>query len=319
MAADPIPRAAPPASGRAVPTWTYFLGSAVFHYLGPSFAVLLFARVAPLGVAGLRIWSAAIVFALWRRPWRITHRLDAAGRRLVLAWGCVLALMNCTFYLAVARLQLGTVAAIEFLPVVALAALGARSPRNVLALIAAVGGVCMVTEVRLTDEPVGFFFAFADAALFAAYIVLAHRAARYLPNGLDGLAAAMVVACVCVAPLSAAQAGTAFADPAALGAGIGVGVSSSVIPYVCDQLAMARMTRSTYALLAALLPATATVIGVAVLHQVPTPPEFAGVALVTAGVALHREIGEPPNGVHDDGPLGPEGVAHLPGHDELRP
>jgi aryl-alcohol dehydrogenase-like predicted oxidoreductase/threonine/homoserine efflux transporter RhtA len=222
-------------------------------------------------------------------------RLDAAGRRLVLAWGCVLALMNAVFYLAIARLQLGTVAAIEFLPVVALAALGARCVRNIAALIAAVSGVWMVTEVRLADEPAGYAFAFADAALFALYIVLAHRAARHLLNGLDGLAAAMLIACVCVAPVSAPQAATAFDDPAALAAGIGVGVSSSVIPYVCDQLAMARMARSTYALLVALLPAIAAVIGLAVLRQIPTPPEFAGVALVVAGVALHRETRDPPD------------------------
>ena len=48
----------------------YFVVSAVFHYLGPSFAVLLFARVPVLGVAWLRIASAAVVFAIWRRPWR---------------------------------------------------------------------------------------------------------------------------------------------------------------------------------------------------------------------------------------------------------
>jgi inner membrane transporter RhtA len=66
-------------------------------------------------------------------------------------------------------------------------------------------------------------------------------------------------------------------------------VSSSVIPYVCDQLAMARLTRAAYALMVSLLPAAATVIGVVVLAQVPTPVEIAGVALVIAGVALRRE------------------------------
>ena len=81
----------------------------------------------------------------------------------------------------------------------------------------------------------------------------------------------------------------ALVDPVALLAGIGVGISSSVIPYVCDQLAMARMRRATYALLVALLPATATVVGVIVLAQVPTPVEMAGVGLVVAGVAVHRE------------------------------
>ena len=109
--------------------------SAVFHYLGPAFAVLLFARVDVLGVAWLRIASAALVFAVWRRPWRVLAQLDGEARRLLLAWGAVLALMNCCFYLAIDRLPLGTVAAIEFLPVIALAALGARSTRNLGALL----------------------------------------------------------------------------------------------------------------------------------------------------------------------------------------
>ena len=51
-----------------VPAATYFVGSAVFHYLGPAFAVLLFALVEPLGVAWLRIAGAALILAAWRRP-----------------------------------------------------------------------------------------------------------------------------------------------------------------------------------------------------------------------------------------------------------
>jgi len=64
-----------------------------------------------------------------------------------------------------------------------------------------------------------------------------------------------------------------------------------VIPYVCDQLAMARLKRASFALLLALLPATASAIGVLVLRQVPSPVEIVGVALVIAGVALHRGAG----------------------------
>jgi inner membrane transporter RhtA len=266
----------------------------VFHYLGPAFAVLLFARVAPLGVAGLRIWSAGLVFALWRRPWRMLARLDGAGRRTVLAWGGVLAAMNSCFYLAIDRLPLGTVAAIEFLPVIALAALGAirgsgARARNLAALACAVGGVYVLTDVRLTGQPLGFVFAFANAGLFAAYIVLAHRAARRLPDGIDGLAAAMLAASLFVVPLGAWQAAPALADPIALAAGIGVGISSSVIPYICDQLAMARMARATYALMVALLPATATVIGLIVLRQFPSTAEIAGVGLVVIAIALNRD------------------------------
>jgi inner membrane transporter RhtA len=272
-----------------VPPHAYFALSAVFHYLGPSFAVLLFARVEVLGVAWLRIASAALIFALWRRPWRTFGSLERAGRRLILVWGAVLAVMNSCFYLAIHRLPLGTVAAIEFLPVIALAALGARSARNLVALSMAVPGVYLLTHIRLAGAITGFAFAFANAGLFALYIVLADRVAKHPQlSGIDGLAGAMLIAVVVVTPIGGWQVLRAANQPVALLAGLGVGVSSSVIPYVTDQLAMARLPRATYATLVALLPALATVVGVIVLTQIPSWIEVAGIALVVAGVALHR-------------------------------
>ena len=273
----------------AVPPQAYFVGSAVFHYLGPSFAVLLFARVDVLGVAWLRIASAAVIFAVWRRPWRRFMTLDREGRLLIVGLGVVFAAMNACFYLAIDRLPLATVAAIEFIGPIVLALIGARVARNCAAVAAAAGGVYLLTHVRFVGEPSGVAFAFANAVLFTTYIVLAHRVARRpVMGGVNGLAAAMLFAFFFVSPIGLAGAAKAFTDPIALGAGIGVGVSSSVIPYVFDQLAMARLPRATYALFVALLPATATAIGVLVLQQFPTPVELAGIALVMVGVALHR-------------------------------
>ena len=274
----------------AAPPATFFVGSAVFHYLGPAFAVLLFARVEPLGVAWLRIASAAVIFAAWRRPWRGLATLDRVGKRTLLAMGVVLALMNACFYVAIDHLPLGTVAAIEFLPVIGLAALGVRSPRNALALGLAIPGVYVLTDVRLAGEPVGIAFAFANAALFALYIVLAHRISRTPALGrIDGLAAAMLIAAVAITPIGLAGAAPALLDLTALAAGVGVGVASSVIPYVCDQLAMARLTRATYSLMVSLLPATATIVGIVVLAQIPSAAEVLGVGLVVLAVAAHRE------------------------------
>jgi inner membrane transporter RhtA len=278
------------AMAQRVPPHLYFVTSAVFHYLGPAFAVLLFARVGVLGVAWLRIASAAAIFAAWRRPWRALAGLDSDGRRLLWTWGAVLAVMNACFYIAIDRLPLGTVAAIEFLPVIVLAAFGARTARNAAALLLAVGGVYLLTDVQLVAEPVGIAFAFANAVLFSAYIVLAHRASRYEGmSGIDGLGGAMLIAAVAVTPIGGWEALPAFTDPVALAAGVGVGISSSVIPYVTDQLAMRRLARSTYALMVSLLPATATVIGILVLAQIPSAAEVAGVALVVAAIATHRE------------------------------
>lgn len=283
-----------------LPPHVYFMVSAVFHYLGPAFAVLLFARVGVLGVAWLRIAAAALIFAAWRRPWRAYAAQDREGRLLLLAWGAVLALMNACFYTAIHRLPLGTVAAIEFLPVIALAAAGARNGRNAVALVLAVTGVYMLSDVRLSAEPLGLAFAFANAVLFSLYIVLADRVAkRPQLSGLDGLAAAMVIAAVIITPIGGWQAVRALGDPVALLAGVGVGISSSVIPYVTDQLALARLDRATYALMVALLPAMATVIGIIVLTQIPSALEVTGVALVIAGVAVHREPGGQSPGAGD--------------------
>ena len=277
-------------SARRLPPHTYFAGSAVFHYLGPAFAVLLFSRVEPLGVAWLRIASAAIVFAAWRRPWRAVRSADRDTIRLLVALAAVLAVMNCCFYEAIARLPLGTVSAIEFLPVIALAAFGARSPRNIAALAMAVAGVYVLIDVRLRGGALGFGLAFANAGLFALYIVLAHRVSRQSTiGGIDGLAAAMLLALPAVTLLGGWEVGPHLSDPIALAAGVGVGVSSSVIPYVCDQLAMARLARATYSLMVSLLPATATVVGLVVLGQTPTLGQVLGISLVVAALAVHQE------------------------------
>jgi inner membrane transporter RhtA len=278
-----------------VPPQSFFLVSAVFHYLGPSLAVLLFTRLDVLGVAWLRVASAAAVFALWRRPWRAYRELGRGSRRTLLALGLVLAVMNTAFYLAVDRLPLSAVGAIEFLGTVILAAAGARTPRNAAALALTTGGVAAITAIRLAGQPLGFAFAFANCALFMLYIVLGHRIANAAtadqdrPGGIDRLGAAMLIAAVAATPWGLGGALPAFSHPVLLLAGAGVGVCSSVIPYVTDQLAMARLPRATFSLMLALLPVFATIIGAIVLRQVPTVQDVAGIALVVLGVGIHQE------------------------------
>ncbi len=291
--------------GRAVdrlPPTSYFVVSAVFHYLGPSLAVLLFVHVEALGVAWLRIASAAVVFAIWRRPWRIWLGASRGQRLVFVGLGAVLALMNSLFYLAVERLPLSTVGAVEFLGIVVLAAVGARTRRNIAALIVAVAGVAVLTNVRLSGEPWGFVFAFANCLCFVAYVILGHRIASTAGparsvgkpagvsmSGIDQLGLSMLIAAVVATPFTAGAAAPAFTHPAWLAWGIGVGICSSVIPYVTDQLAMAKLPRATFALMLSLLPAVATIIGLLVLQQAPTMFDILGVALVIAGVALHHD------------------------------
>ena len=281
-------------SSTRIPPVAYFLVSAIFHYLGPSFAVLLFSHLEVLGVAWLRIASAAFIFALWRRPWRLFLARTGEQRRLLVALGVVLALMNASFYLAIARLPLGTVGAIEFIGQIVLAAVGIRTRRNGLALALALLGGGLLTNVQLGGQPLGLAFAFANGPLFMLYVVLGHRIAQHGNNaGIDRLGASMVIAFVVISPIGFNDALPAFTNPQLLLAGIAVGICSSVIPYVTDQLAMSRLPRATFALMLALLPAFAVIIGAMILGQVPTAVEIVAILLIMAGVALHQAATTP--------------------------
>ena len=277
-----------------IPPQTWFGLSAVFHYLGPSFAVLLFPAVGVLGVAWLRIGSAMLVFAPITRPWRLIASATRQERVLLAALGVCLAAMNCSFYLALARLPISLVAAIEFVGTIGVAVYGMRSRRNVAALALAVAGVLLLIQLRLSSDTVGLLWAGVNGALFVLYVVLGHRiAASGASAGVERLGAAMFIAFVVVFPVGLLQAVAAFRSPLLLLAGCGVGICSSVIPYICDQLAMSRLPRASFALLLTLLPASATIIGAVVLRQIPSARDLLGIGLVMLGVALHRPAPAP--------------------------
>lgn len=291
-------------SAEAVPPHVWFGVSAVFHYLGPSFAVLLFPVVGVLGVAWFRIAAAALIFAPLTRPW---HTFREAGRReciLLLALGGTLAVMNSAFYLALDRLPIALVATIEFVGTIGVALWGLRTARNWVALVLALSGVGLLLDIpslfatgghALYSDLSGLFWAVLNGALFVLYIFLGHRiSGAGASGGVERLGAAMAAGFLFIMPIGLVQAVHAFGSPLAVLAGIGVGFCSSVIPYVTDQLAMSRLPRSSFALLLALLPAIATVMGVIVLRQIPSIIDGVGVALVMLGVAIHKPLQQAP-------------------------
>jgi inner membrane transporter RhtA len=146
-----------------------------------------------------------------------------------------------------------------------------------------------LTRIEITNGLVGYLFAFANCALFMLYVSIGHTiASSGAIAGADAIGSAMLIAMIAIVPIGIRDAAVAFFNPVLLAAAAGVGISSSVIPYVCDQLAMKRLPAASFSLLVSLLPAMATAMGIVVLRQFPSGPQLAGLALVVAGVALHR-------------------------------
>jgi len=276
-------------AAEAVPPQAWFGVSAIFHYLGPSFAVLLFPAVGVLGVAWMRIASASLIFAPLTKPWKILKDADRRTRLLLLGMGACLAIMNTSFYLALDRLPMSLVAAMEFIGSIGVALYGLRTKRNLGALILAMVGVYILIDVKWSTDPIGLFWATLNSVLFVGYIVFGHKLAEEgASGGVDRLGTSMAIALVFLMPIGFVQAMKAFGSIELILAGIGVGISSSVIPYVCDQLAMSRLPRASFALLLALLPATATIIAVIVLAQIPTLKDIMGIVLVMIGIVIHK-------------------------------
>jgi inner membrane transporter RhtA len=265
-------------------------------YAGAAVAVGLFSVASPAGVAWLRCLGAAVVLLAWRRP----SREAWTGRTFLLAatFGVVTAGMNVLFYEAIARLPLGTAVALEFAGPVLVAAFGSRTRRDVFALLLVVAGVVAIADVRLEGSLLGVVFALGAAAAWAGYILLGKRVAVG-GNGIDGLAVGFAVGTVVLSPL-AFGTGAVWGSPRLLLLGIGVGVLSTVVPYALDQVVLRKAGQARFALLLALLPVTAGLIGFLWLKQVPTLPEALGTLAVVAGVALRsperrdRTVSEPP-------------------------
>ncbi len=307
MAAAPSPPApgrppagvAPGAAAGGLPPEAFFVAGAVSQYIGAAIAVELFEEIPAEGVAWLRILGAALILVAWRRPWR--RRWTGPDLLLAGVFGVVLCTMNLTFYLAIDRLDLGTTVAIEFIGPIVVAAAGTRTRRNAAAVGLAAMGVVLLAEVQAEGSADGILLALAAAVMWAGYIVFGSRVAR---SGIavDGLGIGMVIGAIVLAPLCTPSIGNAVDRPELMLLAMFTGLLSSVVPYALDQITLARLDPSRFALLLALLPVTAAIVGAVGLGQVPSATEAFGIALVVAGVAVRdRAAGRHPVPIPADG------------------
>jgi len=262
-----------------------FVLSAIAQYTGATIAISLFDSVAPATMAMLRLIGAALVLVAIA----FRHMGGWTRQQLLAAaiFGTATALMNLCFYLAIDRLDLGKGVVLEFIGPIAVAAWFTRTRRNAAALLLAVVGVLVLSGVELDNEPLGLLFIFMAAGLWATYIVVGQRVAA-LDRGLAGLAMGMVVGSLVLMPLGLAQSGDVWSNPSWILAGMLAGVLSNAIGYGIDQVVFRRIPVRRFAVLLALLPVTAMVMGWLALDQVPSSLDLLGAGFVIAGVLVQE-------------------------------
>lgn len=257
-------------------------------YLGAAIAVGLFDIFSPTVVAWMRMSAAALILLVINRP-QIRDFVGPIGRAAAV-YGVVTMAMNMTFYEAIARIPLGTAVAIEFLGPIAVAAIGSRSLRDWVALLLAGSGVLVISGATWATDAAGIILALAAGLLWAGYIVAGSRiagdAATSRASTAIGFSWAAVIGLPLVVWLWPAE--VAQHPGVTFGLAMGLGLLSAAVPYSIDQIVLRKVGRAYFAVLQAILPVVAAVIGAVALAQWLSLAELIGMALIVVAVALRR-------------------------------
>jgi inner membrane transporter RhtA len=276
--------------------------------LGAAIAITLFPQVGATGMVFLRLlFSAAILLVVFRPSVRGRSRSDWLT---VIGFGLVLATMNAFFYESLLTVPLGAAVTIELLGPLVLSVVASRRPSAWLWAALALAGVVLLgwTGIEGRLSVAGALFAAAAGGMWVCYILLSARTGRHFGR-LDGLAIAMAIGALAIAPIGILTAGKALLRPTDLALGLSVAVLSSAIPYGLELISLRRLPPATFSILLSLAPAIAAVAGFLVLRQQLTPLGSVGIGCVVvassgAVVAAARRATPPARGSIPLEPLG---------------
>ena len=258
-----------------IPPQLYIVGSGLIQYVGAALAVIAFASVEPASVAWWRVLTGAVVLLAWKRPWR--GSLTRSDLAISALFGIIILTMNSSFYESIARIPLGTAVSIEFIGPVAVAVIRGRGWRP------RIGGLAL--DLSVPSVRVGVAWILLAALAWSAYIVVGQKAST-TRDGVTNLALGCAWGTLFFAPFLGLGAMAALASWKLMAIVVGVGLLSTAIPYTFEALAMRRRAASTFALFAAILPATSALVGAVMLRQIPGVFELIGLVLVSVAVWL---------------------------------
>ena len=277
----------------AIPAPLLVVGSIVSIQVGSAIASGLIREVGSVVTVGIRLAVAALVMLVLARP--LVRGKSRTDWLVVLALGASLAATNLCFYGALGRLPLGVVVTVEFLGPLGLAAALSRTPAHLVAVLLALAGVVAVSGALqggiASVDSVGLLLA-AGAGVGWAVSILATRAVGARWRQLDGLAIALAIGAVIVAPAAAASWDSAAVTLGVVGAGAVVAVLSTALPYSLELQALRRLDTRVFGVLLSLEPAVAALAGFLLLGQRLSPVEIAGIGLVVLASSLVLREGE---------------------------
>jgi inner membrane transporter RhtA len=272
---------------RRIPAPLLVLAAIVSVQFGGAMAATLIPSVGVFGSVTLRLTIAATILLVFQRP-RLRGR-TATDWLVVGGFGAILAMMNLFFYGALARIPIGVAVTIEFIGPLVLATVLSHRRKDLLAVAGAAVGVVLISGITSTPwadvDLAGLGLALGAGAAWAGYIVFSGRTGARFAQ-LDGLAIAMTIAAVLVAPAGLLTAGSALWTPDALWRGAAIAVMSSVLPYSLELIALRRLAAHVFGILLSLEPAVAALAGLFVLGQQLSPPQLLGMACVIAASGL---------------------------------
>lgn len=266
-----------------MPPTALVLAAVASVQFGAAMAKTLFDEAGVGGTVFLRMLGAALVLALLWRP-RVRGR-NARELGLALVFGLVLGGMNCAFYSSIDRIPLGIAVTFEFVGPLGVAVLGSRRPLDLAWVALAAAGILLLSDFGGGGlDGLGVALALLAGCLWAAYILLSVRVGRVFPGG-SGLALAMLIATVPLAPIGIAEAGSELVVPSVLLLAGAVGVLSSAIPYALELEALRRMPAGVFGVLMSLEPAVAALAGFILLSEDLAAREILAIVLVVAASA----------------------------------
>ena len=269
-----------------LPAWSMAVAAMMLIQLSSALSVGLIEQVGAAGIGWLRLVLGGAIFILIARPpLRQIRRQDVP---VILGLGAATGVMTISFLSALEHIPLGTAVAIEFLGPLAVAAIRSGSARMLVWPALALVGVVLLTEPWEGEiKFVGIGLALLAGVGWGSYILLTQRVGDRF-SGISSLSMTIPIAAIMATFVGAPQVVTDF-DWRILPIALGLALLAPVLPFGLEMLALRRMTHTAFGTLMALEPAFGVIVGLIVLHQIPSIVQGIGIVLVVlAGAAAQR-------------------------------